>query len=81
MILQPRLELGASANDVPEYSLGQGVNDTEMGPCLCYEIKREFAPYIGVRWEQTYGETKDIAQAEGEETSSTAFVVGIRAWY
>ncbi|GEM_PF-2188772 len=81
MILQPRLELGASANDVPEYSLGQGVNDTEMGPCLCYEIKREFAPYVGVRYEALHGETEDIAECEGEATSSTAFVIGIRAWY
>jgi Copper resistance protein B precursor (CopB). len=34
-----------------------------------------------VRWEQTYGETKDMARAEGEPTSSTAFVIGLRAWY
>ncbi len=81
LILQPRAEINASAQDVPEYGLGSGLNNTEMGIRLRYEIKREFAPYIGVRWEQTYGETKDIAQAEGEETSSTAFVVGIRAWY
>lgn len=81
LILQPRLEVNASAQDVPEYGLASGLNNTEAGVRLRYEIKREFAPYIGVRWEQTYGETKDIAQAEGEETSSTAFVVGIRAWY
>ena len=81
LILQPRLELNASANDVPEYGLGQGINNTEMGLRLRYEIKREFAPYIGVRWEQLYGETKDIAQRAGENTSNTYFVVGIRAWY
>lgn len=81
LILQPRLELNASANDVPEYGLGQGINNTEMGLRLRYEIKREFAPYIGVRWEQLYGETKDIAQRAGENTSNTSFVVGIRAWY
>ena len=52
-----------------------------MGPCLCYEIKREFAPYVGVRYEALHGETEDIAECEGEATSSTAFVIGIRAWY
>ena len=81
LVLQPRLEFSASANDVPEYGLGQGINNTEMGLRLRYEIKREFAPYIGVRWEQLYGETKDIARRAGENTSNTSFVVGIRAWY
>ena len=81
LILQPRAEINASAQDVPEYGLASGLNSTEMGLRLRYEIKRELAPYVGVRWEQTYGETRDIARAEGEETSSTAFVVGIRAWY
>ena len=81
LILQPRLEVNLSARDTPEYGLGRGLNNTEMGVRLRYEIRREFAPYIGVRWEQKYGDTKDIAQAEGEATSSTAFVVGIRAWF
>ena len=52
-----------------------------MGLRLRYEIKREFAPYIGVLWERLYGETKDIARRAGENTSNTSFVVGIRAWY
>ena len=81
LIVQPRLEINASAQDVPEYGLGSGLNNTEMGIRLRYEIRREFAPYIGVRWEQTYGDTKDLARAEGESTSSTAFVIGLRAWY
>lgn len=81
LILQPRAEVNLSFQDTPEYGLGQGLNNTEMGIRLRYELRREFAPYIGVRWEQAYGETKRIARAEGEETSTTALVVGIRAWY
>ncbi|WP_353253338.1 copper resistance protein B [Salinisphaera sp. PC39] len=81
LILQPRLEINASADDVPELGLGSGLNDTEAGLRLRYEIKREFAPYIGVRWEQLYGDTKDIAEREGEPTSSTSFVIGVRMWY
>lgn len=81
LILQPRLEINAAAQDVPEYGIGSGLNNTEMGLRLRYAIKREFAPYIGVRWEQTYGNTRDMARAEGESTSSTAFVIGLRAWY
>lgn len=81
LILQPRLEINASANDVPELGLGSGINDTEAGLRLRYEIRREFAPYIGVRWERLYGETRNIAQREGESTSSTSFVLGVRIWY
>lgn len=81
LILQPRLEINASADDVPEYGLASGLNSSEAGLRLRYEIKREFAPYIGVRWEQKYGDTKNIAEAAGEDTSSTAFVIGLRAWY
>jgi copper resistance protein B len=48
---------------------------------LRYEIKREFAPYIGVNWSQKLGGTADLARSEGEDASETMFVVGIRAWY
>jgi copper resistance protein B len=81
LILQPRLEINASADDVPELGLGSGVNNTEAGLRLRYEIKREFAPYIGVRWEQLYGDTKDIAEREGEPTSVTSLVLGFRIWF
>lgn len=81
LILQPRLEVNASASDVPELDLGSGLNDTEMGLRLRYEIRREFAPYIGVRYERSYGETEDLLEAAGEPSSSTSLVIGIRAWY
>lgn len=77
----PRIEINLSVQDVPEYQLGNGINNTEIGMRFRYAIRREFAPYIGVRWEQKYGETKGLARAAGEPTSSTAFVVGVRAWY
>lgn len=81
LILQPRLELNAAASDVPELGLGSGINSSELGIRLRYEIRRELAPYIGISWEQRFGDTADIAQAEGEATSTTFFVVGLRAWF
>ncbi|HET7314992.1 copper resistance protein B [Salinisphaera sp.] len=81
LVLAPRAAFTAAASDAPEYGLGSGLRSTEMGLRLRYQIRREFAPYIGVRWEQQYGDTKDMAEAAGEPTSSTAFVIGIRAWY
>ena len=81
LILQPRLEFNVSADDVPELGLGSGLNNTEVGLRLRYEIKREIAPYIGVRWERLYGDTRDIARREGEPASVTSLVAGIRIWF
>lgn len=81
LILQPRIEINLSAQRTPDYGLGSGLNNTTMGMRLRYQIRREFAPYIGVRWDRQYSETRDFARAEGSATSSTAFVVGLRAWY
>ena len=53
----------------------------ELGLRLRYEIERELAPYIGVAWEQQYGGTADLARAQGEPTSLTSVVVGLRAWF
>lgn len=81
LILQPRLEINASFDDQPEYGLGSGLNNMELGLRLRYEIRREFAPYIGVSWAKQYGDTADFAEAEGESTSTVSFVMGIRAWF
>jgi copper resistance protein B len=53
----------------------------ELGLRLRYEIRREFAPYIGVNWSKSFGKTADFAKNEGEDTSDVQFVLGIRAWF
>ncbi len=81
LVLQPRVEVNVSASDVPELGVGSGLGSTEMSLRLRYEVRREIAPYIGVRWERLYGDTRDLTRAGGEPTSTTSFVVGIRAWF
>lgn len=81
IILQPRLEINAAASEVPELGLGSGLNSTELGVRLRYEIRREFAPYIGVSWEKLYGGTADFSELKGEATSIVSIVVGFRAWF
>lgn len=81
LIVQPRLELNAAGADIPELGLGSGLNSTELGIRLRYEFRREFAPYIGVSWEKLYGETADFSRLDGEPTSVTSLVIGIRAWF
>lgn len=81
LILQPRVEAVLSAQDIPERDTGSGLVKVEAGMRLRYEIEREFAPYIGVGWEQKVGETRRIARTNGEDASSLRLLMGIRAWF
>lgn len=81
LIAQPRLETNLAFQDVEEVGVGSGINNVELGLRLRYEIKREFAPYVGVSWSKLTGDTKDMAQDEGEDTDTVSFVTGIRFWF
>ncbi|MCH7665206.1 MAG: copper resistance protein B [Acidobacteria bacterium] len=81
LIAQPRLELEVSAQEVSELGFGSGLSTVDFGLRLRYEIRREFAPYVGVSWTELVGGTADFARAAGEAKSSRSFVVGLRFWY
>jgi len=81
LVIQPRGELNLSAEDVPARDLGSGLTDVEFGLRLRYEIKREFAPYIGLVWARKVGDTAKFARAEGEHVEETRLVAGLRAWF
>lgn len=80
LILQPRLEANFAAQDIPENAIGSGLSDLELGLRLRYELRREFAPYVGISWDRKFGDSARYARAAGEQASSTNFVVGIRFW-
>lgn len=81
LILQPEAEINLALQDVRENGIGSGLSDIELGLRLRYEIKREFAPYVGVSYERTFGDTARFARAEGEGAGSTSLVLGIRTWF
>jgi len=81
LILQPRFETNLALQEVEKYRVGEGINDIVLGARLRYEIKREFAPYIGVSWSRKLGETADLARDEGEDTNVISFVAGLRIWF
>ncbi len=81
LILSPEVELNAYSQDDPTMGVGSGLSNIEAGLRLRYEIKREFAPYIGVNWNKMFGTTADIATGNGIDTSDTQLVAGIRAWF
>jgi copper resistance protein B len=81
LILQPRFELNAYGKDDPGANIGSGISDAELGLRLRYEIRREFAPYIGVERVQRFGRTADFARDDGNGAGDTVWVVGLRLWY
>lgn len=81
LILQPRIEANLAAQDIPELGIGAGVDQIEVGARLRYEIRREFAPYIGIEQSWRTGRSATLARARSEDPSATSFVAGIRFWF
>ncbi len=81
LILQPRFEINGAVQSATKYGVGAGVNDIEIGLRLRYEIVREVAPYVGVSWLKSFGETANLRSAAGENTSVFQLVAGIRMWF
>jgi copper resistance protein B len=76
--LIPRFETAIAVQDVEDYNIASGINGFTLGARLNYQITREFAPYIGVSWERSLFDTADLIREDGGDTSTTAFVVGVR---
>ncbi len=81
LILQPRMEANLSAQDIPVLGIGAGLDQIEVGARLRYELKREFAPYIGIEQSWRTGAGADFARARGEGISATSLLAGIRFWF
>lgn len=81
LILQPRVEINAYGKDDAEKGRGAGLSDSEAGLRLRYEIRREFAPYIGIEWSRKYGNTADLTRSASEPIHDTRAVAGLRIWF
>ncbi len=81
LILQPRLEANFSAQTIPELGVGSGLSNLELGARLRYEIKKEFAPYIGFEWIRQFGDSARFTRANGGQVSDPHFVMGVRLWF
>jgi len=81
LVLEPEVEISLASEAIPESGLGSGFTEGEFGLRLRYEVRREFAPYIGWSWERAFGETADLVGARGEDGTEGTFVAGFRWWY
>lgn len=79
-ILQGRFETNLAAQRVERFGVGKGLNDIEPGLRLRYEIRRKFAPYVGITYDRSFFGTADLARQEGRHPHEWRFVAGIRVW-
>nr|AOH37570.1 copper resistance protein CopB [Luteimonas sp. JM171] len=81
LILQSLVEAEFWGKDDASRGIGSGLSKAEAGLRLRYEFTRQFAPYIGVVHERTYGGTADLRRARGDDIDDTRFVIGLRTWF
>ena len=81
LVLQPRVEANFYGKRDAARELGSGLSDLAAGVRLRYEIRREFAPYVGVERSRKFGGTADFASATGKDTNETRLVAGLRFWF
>ena len=81
LVLQPRVEANFYGQRDAARELGAGLSSLITGVRLRYEIRREFAPYVGVEWGGKFGGTADYARATGVRAHETRVVAGVRFWY
>lgn len=76
LILSTSVEADLYTKDDLTMQLGSGLSSMEAGLRLRYEFTREFAPYIGVTWEKTFGNTRDY-----NPVNESNLLAGVRFWF
>lgn len=81
LVLQPLIEAEIYGKDDPLRGIGAGLSAIDAGLRLRYELRREFAPYVGVTWHRALFGTADYARADGDSVGRARVAIGVRAWF
>jgi len=81
LILQPMAELTASLKNEPDAGIGSGFGRLDTGLRLRYEITRQFAPYLGLVHERSFGNSTQATLGSGGHPRDTRIVAGVRVWF
>lgn len=65
----------------PEEVIGAGLSTVEGGVRLRYEITRQFAPYVGLEREWSFGKTSDLRGLSSHSRTDNRWVIGLRFWF
>ena len=81
LILQPEAEINLYGKNDPQRRIGRGISDVQFGLRLRYEIRRQFAPYVGVNWIRRVGTSADYARQDRQPVLDRQIVAGVRIWF
>jgi len=76
LILTPSFSADIYSKDTPSMAIGKGLSNITAGLRLRYEIRREFAPYIGFEWSKNFGNTDAFRPLD-----ESYAVGGVRVWF
>ena len=81
LIVQPRVETEFAFQNDADFGIDRGFNDAGASIRMRYEVRREFAPYVGVAFLQDFGATQSRSKKEGTVPNQLQIVFGIRLWH
>ena len=81
LVLTPRIEVNGALSRLAAMGVEPGINELEFGLRLRYEIRRDFAPYIGYVWSNTGGSSDAYGRRSTGRQSNQGFVLGLRRWF
>ncbi len=80
-VLQPRVEANLYGKEDPELGIGRGLSSAAYGVRLRYEFTRQFAPYVGIERNQSFGRTASFVRGAGGNAGETRLVAGVRVLF
>lgn len=78
LIVQPEIEANLYGRSDAPREIRSGLSDMQVGLRLRYEIRREFAPYVGVAWRRNPGFA--VLSGSGPAAGSLQWVAGFHVW-
>lgn len=81
LIAQPLFEFEIAGKADPVRGVGAGLTVGEASVRLRYELRREWAPYVGILWRRTFFGTADFARQSGRAIGGLSIAVGGRLWF
>ena len=81
LTLEPRIQLGWSAQDIRSQKLGSGLTDTQISVRMRRAVGKNADIYVGVIHKQLIGSTYSTARAAGDAVSSRRAVLGFGLTY
>lgn len=80
-VLNPEVGLTAHNFNAPEEHQASGLADLDLELRLLWEVRPDFAPYVGVSWERKLGNSADLARASGHDVDETQWRLGVSFWF